>query len=305
MQAIVEPGTIADLATDAAMAGYQVTTRLIRDWTEAGLLEYPLKRPAGKGHGSRPALYTANQRMLFLTLLHHRPANTISSIARIPVGIWMYWGDQYVPLRQVRRAMSTWIGDPRVSLRRARDTAREILRQLDNPRATARARRELIETLTDLAYTARPDYARLEDAVRGVFEPGSGQVHRAVGHPEAPLMADSVIDLVKARITAVRLLATGQVDDWAFYRARQVHLVAYAEYAVQWKMLAAAAPAQNRDIYEPVTAEIALNSACGHLLTAIGMAALYPQRAAQLGTVAAPVAERAAEQIKNVFLTDA
>ena len=119
--------------------------------------------------------------------------------------------------------MNTWIGDPRVSLRRARDTAREILRQLDNPQATARARRELIETLTHVAYTARPDYARLEQAVRAVFEPGSEQVRRAVGHPEVPLVADSVIDLVKARITTVRLLAADQVNDRALYRARQVH----------------------------------------------------------------------------------
>ena len=46
----------------------------------------------------------ASQRNLFLTLLHHRSGNGINSLARIPVGIWMYWGDEYVPLRQVRRA---------------------------------------------------------------------------------------------------------------------------------------------------------------------------------------------------------
>lgn len=201
--------------------------------------------------------------------------------------------------------MNTWIGDPRASLRRARETAREILRQLDNPRATAAARRELIATLTNVAYTARPDYVHLEQAIRDVFEPGSEQVRRAVGHPDAPLVADSVIDLVKARLTAVRLLAAGQADDQVFYHARQVHLVAYAEYAVRWQMLAAAAPAQEPCMYEPVTAEIALNSACGHLLTTIGMAVLYPERAAQLSASASPVAARAAQQVKSIFLTDA
>jgi len=285
---ITEPGTITDLVNDAALAGYQANARLIRDWTQAGLLDYPQKRSAGKGHGSRPALYPANQRMMLLTLLHHRPGNGISSIARIPVGIWMYWGDQYVPVRQVRRAMNTWVGDPRVSLRRARETAREVLGQLDNPQATASARRELLRELTQVAYTARTNFDHLERAIRNVFEPSNKQLRRAVGHPAAPLSTDSIIDLIKARLMAVRLLAEDQVDDAAFDTARQVHLMAYAEYAIQRPILVAAAPAQNPDMYEPVSAEIALNSCCGHLLTSIGLAAMYPERAAQLNRSAQP-----------------
>lgn len=54
---ITGPGTINDLVSDAAAAGHEITTRLIRDWTEHGLLDKPQKRPAGKGHGapSRPS----------------------------------------------------------------------------------------------------------------------------------------------------------------------------------------------------------------------------------------------------------
>ena len=54
---ITEPGTIGDLVADATAAGYQASARLIRDWTEHGLLDYPQRRPAGKGHGSAAALY--------------------------------------------------------------------------------------------------------------------------------------------------------------------------------------------------------------------------------------------------------
>jgi hypothetical protein len=50
---ISEPGTIDDLVADAGAAGYEASARLIRDWTQHGLLDYPQKRPAGKGHGSR------------------------------------------------------------------------------------------------------------------------------------------------------------------------------------------------------------------------------------------------------------
>lgn len=282
-------GTIHQLTADAAAAGHQVTVRMIRDWTEAGLLDYPQRRPAGKGRGSRQALYPATQRSLFLTLLHHRSSNGISSLARIPVGIWMYWGDEFVPLRQVRRAMNTWLGDPRDSLRRARETAGEVVRQLDNPAAAPAARRELRNALADLAYTGRPDFARLERAVSEVFDAGFGTLRRAVGHPAAPAMSESVITMLKARLAAVDLLRTGKVSDHDFYTARHVHRVAYAEYAASQQFFAMHAPPDNPDMYEPVTAEAALNACCGHLLTSIGLASLYPERAGQIGVEPAPV----------------
>jgi hypothetical protein len=274
------PGTIDDLVADAAEAGYEITVRLVRDWTQAGLLDRPRKRPAGRGRGSSQALYPENQRQLLLTLLSKRPDNGIPSLARIPVGIWMYWGDEYVPLRQARRALLTWIGDPRVSLRRAKETAQAILGQLDNPAATPAARRELRNALTDIGYTGRLDTDRLERAVFDVFEPDNRQIRRAVGHPAAPLMADSVIGVAEARLTAVGLLRDGRVTDQAFYQARHAHLMAYAEYAANQPIFAGSAP--DPDMYEPVTAEKALNDCCTHLLTAIGLEAMHPERATQL-----------------------
>jgi hypothetical protein len=256
-----------------------------------GLLDNPRKRPAGKGHGSSPALYPANQRELLLTLLSKRPGNGIKSLARIPVSIWMYWGDEYVPLRQARRALKTWIGDPRVSMDRAKETAREILHQIDNPAATDAARRELVAVLADIAYRAQPDYDALEHAVRAVFEPGSRHVRRAVGHVTAPMMTDSVVGLIEARLTAVRLLLADKVSEEAFYQARYAHLMAYADYALRQPALAAST-ALGKNIYEPVTAEIAINTCCGHLLTTIGLENLYPERAGQLRSASPPQAVR-------------
>ena len=288
MSEVTGPGTIDQMVADAAARGHQVTIRLVRDWTEAGLLDYPQRRPAGKGRGSRQALYPANQRNLFLTLLHHRSGNGISSLARIPVGIWMYWGDEYVPIRQVRRAMNTWLGDPRASMRRARETAVEMSRQLDNPAATSAARRELREALADLAYTGRADFGRLERAITEVFEAGFGTLRRAVGHPAAPVMADSVIVMLRARLRAVDLLREGKVTDEDLYAARHGHQVAYAEYAARQRFFAMHAPAENPGMYEAVTAENALNACCGHLLTTIGLASLFPERASQINAAPAP-----------------
>lgn len=280
--------TIDQLVTDAANCGHVVTPRLIRDWTEVGLLDHPRRRPAGKGHGSRKSLYPENQRRLLLTLLHHRPENNISSLARIPVGIWMYWGQEFVPLRQVRVAMNTWLGDPRVSLRKARETAREVTKLLDSPAATKSARTRLRQTLGDIAYTGTADFEQLDRAVRAVFEPGARRVHRAIGHPEAPITADSVVDLIRARMHAAERLAAGEVTDAEFVQARDAHLVMYAQYALSQARYAASAPAASPDVYEPVTAERALNDCCGDLLTSLGMANLYPQRAAEIATEPAP-----------------
>ena len=38
-------------------------------------------------------------------------------------------------------------------------------------------------------------------------------------------------------------------------------------------------------MYEPVTAENALIACCGHLLTTIGLARLYPEQASQINSI--------------------
>jgi len=146
----------------------------------------------------------------------------------------------------------------------------------------------VLEALTDIAYTGHADLDSLTQAVRDVFEPGASAIRRAVGHPEAPLMADSLIMLIRARLEAVARLAGGAVTDDELCQARHAHLLAYAEYAIGQPAFAAWAPAATPDMYEPVTAENTLVNACGHLLTALGLNALHPQRAAQIQATSAP-----------------
>jgi hypothetical protein len=273
---ITEPGTIDTLVADAAGHDRRVTRRLVRDWTENGLLDYPDKRPAGRGQGSRPALYPATQRMLFLTLLHHREGNGIRRLARIPVGIWLYWGEAYVPLSQARRAFMTWLGNPGVSKEHAKATAKTILDQIAHPDATPKARRELLGVLTDIGYTGRFTTEPLEQALRRVFEPGHGQIRRALGHPDAPITTDAFIDLVRARFTATLRLNAGKVSDEDFLQARRAHLIHYADYARRQPLFAASVPQPAAGMYESADLETALNQCCSHLLTTIGLAALYP-----------------------------
>ncbi|MGX5183067.1 hypothetical protein ACWKT5_09635 [Streptomyces avermitilis] len=289
MSSISGPATIDQLVHDAAGQGSAVTTRLIRDWTEKGLLDYPQHRPAGKGHGSHPALYNEKQRHLLLTLLHHRKQGVgIRTLAQIPVGLWIYWGDEFVPLRQVRVAMATWIGDPRVSLRRARQIAQEILTQLDHQAATPAARKTLLDMLANAAYTGRIDLASLESAVRAVFEPGFGSLHRVVGHLSAPLTVDSQVGIIDARLRAGAKLVAGEFSDVDFRSARHGHLLGYAQYMRDQPVLAAQAPADHPGMYEPVTFESTLNQSCEHLLTMLGLGMVYPERVAEFARLPTP-----------------
>ena len=51
-------------------------------------------------------------------------------------------------------------------------------------------------------------------------------------------------------------------------------------------------PRENPAMYEPVTAENAVNAWCGHLLTTIGLASLYPRAGQPDRRVSAPLGRR-------------
>jgi hypothetical protein len=287
---VTEPGTIDDLVADDKRVGERATPRLIRDWTAAGLLDAPARRPAGKGHGSLPALYPPAQRELLVSLLHHRHRNGIRSLARIPVFVWMYWGESYVPLRQVRIALTTWLDDATTSLKAARQTAQELTAQLAHPQATHAARTRLRNVLAQMAYTGGRDAEldQLEQAVRAVFEPGHGRVRRAVGHPEAALMSETTVHLLHARLTALTLLRDNAITDDDFRAARHAHLVTFAEYAAKQPTFAATTPGDQPDLYAPLNPELALAQCCGNLLTTLGLQAMHPDAADHIRRAPAP-----------------
>lgn len=280
---ITEPGTIDDLRTDATAKGHQVSVRLIRDWTQAGLLDRPRRRPAGRGRGSAPALYSVNQRKLFVTLLDKRDESPrIPSLARIPVWFWMYWGDDYVPLAQARRAFMTWLDD-HTSLAHAEATARAVLKQFADRNATRSARRRFIELLTEINYTGHiEDPDELEQAWRDVFQPGATHIDKAVGDLRAPITVEAAVQAGQARALAAQNLRDGKISDTALRHARQAHLVHYAEYAQNQATYAAKVPPNMTNMFEKATVEDAVNNCCRHLLTAIGLETMFPERAGQM-----------------------
>jgi hypothetical protein len=102
------------------------------------------------------------------------------------------------------------------------------------------------------------------------------QIRKAIGHPTALVMTDSLIGMMKAHLTAVNEWTASKVTDEAVIQARDAHLFASAEYVSKQPFLAAASPPGSRQLYSPVTAEGTLNNCCSNLLLAIGLETMYP-----------------------------
>ncbi len=256
-----------------------MTVRLVTDWVAQGLLDRPARRPKGRGKGSAKAVYGRNQRMLFLTLLDKRQQGAIHvrNLAQVPIFLWLYWGEDYVPVRQALRALTTWLGDSRSNRDRSRQAAESMLGLLDHPSATSAARRELKDVLAEIAYTGRLDRDRLQQAVVQVFEPPAvfGPLARALGHPGAPLTAGTVIRLIEARIAAATEVRSGRISAEFLTHCRQVHLAARSEYLTLLPSIAdhdwGAARQLYADVLGPDAHQVWFDSCGTDLLTVIGL----------------------------------
>jgi len=277
------PGTVDDLIADAEAHGHGATPRLVTDWVGAGLLDKPAHQAKGRGKGSAKGSYTAHQRRLFLSLLDKRSqgARHVSTLARIPIFIWLYFGDDFVPTRQTARALRTWLGDSSTSMEVARKSANEMLGLLDHPAATLADRRQLREALADITWKGRvDDWVRLETAVRRVFEPPQvfGKLNRGIGHPAAMLTAESVLGLIEARLTASFAVQARQVDEETLDRARQLHLSNWAEYVRRVPELRAQASGSFAAVFTEGTLQEQCDNCGRDLLTIIGLEKMRTNR---------------------------
>jgi hypothetical protein len=92
----------------AAAAGTPVSSRLITDWVSLGLLDRPEKRSLGY-RGSLPGDWPAAQGDLLKLLLGLRAqGRAVEALCNIPVRLWLTEGDVWIPMRQARRALTTW-----------------------------------------------------------------------------------------------------------------------------------------------------------------------------------------------------
>jgi hypothetical protein len=264
----------------------------VTDWVSRGLLDHPEKRPLGHARGSLPALYTPQQRDLFLALLDKRRdgATHIKSLARIPIWLWLYYGDEWVPTRQVSRALKSWLGDYSVSRQAAARNATEMMKQFDHPDATLAARRRLHLALTEVARNRRiVDRAGLERAVRDVFEPATvfGAVRRGVGPSMMPVNADAVVPYIEARLASAHAISSSRVNEEFLNRARDEFRLSWAEYNRMRPHLSAQAGDQHAWMFDADTPESQLNDCANSFHTLLGFLLLTAKREARAASTAA------------------
>jgi hypothetical protein len=168
--------TSADLLDEARHRGYsKASSRLIVDWTELGLLDTPKRR--GTGRGSKPAVWSDNQAELFFTLLNkRRTVKRLATLYPIPVFIWLGWGEGYVPIRQVRKVMRSFVARRgKTSATAAANTADDYFRTLGVKRPTPIQRDNLNQVLSKLSAAHRSELGhfqdQLDEALRAIIAP--------------------------------------------------------------------------------------------------------------------------------------
>jgi hypothetical protein len=139
------------LIASAEAEGLTASPRLLRNWIDEGLLDRRLVRGRGPRRGVARGVWSENQRQLFLLLLGKRQREAVrrdSTLANIPVWLWLTRGDDHVPTTQVQRALRTWAVPARYPPgHSAAATARRVVAQLAHPDASSAARRRLREAI--------------------------------------------------------------------------------------------------------------------------------------------------------------
>lgn len=261
--------TADDLIAAARKAGYpDLTARAITDWVQRGLLDRPTRQSKGRGQGSAKGTFPEAQKDLLLLLLDKRSDNPgVMQLQVVPIAIWLYWGDDYVPTRQVLRALTKWAKHNETSSEsRAREGIEALLAQLVHPDASETARRAFNRTLMQAATSQTRIPNDLSKRISDVVDPHDEG--RTPGPPGIPLNPDALVRSWLMQRRAMRKLIAGDVRNGDLERAREELRRAMAEYTLIQPLVAASVPADpyNRIQANPLELEVLVQNAAKSLL---------------------------------------
>lgn len=224
--------TNLDLMLEAGVRGYSLTERQIVDWTARGLIDQPRRR--GTGRGSERAVRSDNQaRLLFELLRMHRHTPKLAALANMPVYVWLGWGENYVSIRQVRRAMRTFvIGHANEPARKARQSASDHIARLGLGKVPKAVRTRLEDVLIAMSSAPQAGLGKHRDeferALRDVVAPERTDL-------ELPQI-ETTVALVDARMRGAAIFREGNDQETfpdslmrrlqAFYKATRPDYIA-------------------------------------------------------------------------------
>ncbi len=252
-----------ELVALAAASGLTATKRLIRRWVQLGLLDHPSRVGLGRGRGIR-ATWSGHQAQMLLRLLKAQQSGaSVAAPCRLPVWLWLRWGDEFVPLRQVRQALATWqsfVENPTWSGSEA--ASRAVVAALAAPGARRAVRTRLRGVVARQAF-GDFDADELRTAAKDAMHEGA--VRDASRARLAA--ADDYTDLVTARKAALDQLQ--QITEEEFTEARDVYRLAVVRYKADQPKLAK--DPEIGSFYSPRTVEEEVNAACIDLITLVGL----------------------------------
>jgi hypothetical protein len=283
--------TRAEMLEQAHISSLSLSDRHLTDLIEDGLINGPCKN--GLPGGGSEAVWPQEQLDLLLMVLkkqqeldqragHHVYARKL--LCNIPVCTWLYWGEAYIPLDQVKRAMVTWARAYRQSPKsKAKQSARHLTRLSASPRSDRNDKEVLIKRIITLATSGESlkdnEVEDLLYLLKDVIDPED--IGEAKGPARAKLSAEAVVGLIHARLTAINHLSaqSGEISiipDTIWHWARTTHLFVSQLYK-QTQPEYASDPTLDsvmKGLFEPLNMSEMLNNACGHLLAVLGLGIL-------------------------------
>jgi hypothetical protein len=210
----------------------------------------------------------------------------LPALALIPLGIWLGWGEEYVPVRQARKALKTWFGNGRRRREVCQEAAKGVLGQLDHPMASETSRNRLVRLYAEVTYRGKmtpSQQAELEDAARAVFEPrtvfGTSGLIRAVGPAQAPFTVESFMVRTASVTAAIEAVRKDEVTEAILRQARRVYRASKEHYFAMRPVLEAQATGQIAQMFAETNGEAEINNIGRDLLGVIGLLLTAPASA--------------------------
>jgi hypothetical protein len=263
--------TRAELVTIAQAAGFpHANEALVSAWAQDGLLAKGVNIGRGKG-GDRGALYVWSeaQKNLFLSVLkfHVPGTKAVPRLLGIPTCTWLYWGWQYVPLVQLRKAMEKWSFHRTKAghnLRRTEPDVRRVVKTWRDPSGSAADRRALEDALTDAYVHQTWDTSRLLRLGRAALDPAG---HRKLRLPRETTIED-VITLLLLEMHGHQLLPKATDEQFAHVQhAQRQHA---RNYIRNWRRTAKEASDIPID-FEPPSVAMFMDLSCSDVVQQLGL----------------------------------
>jgi hypothetical protein len=264
----------------AGKAGYEVSERLVTDWASLGLLDHPERQKGASGKRGAVYLWSDNQLGLFLSLLHHRSSvKHVGELATIPVSLWLLWGEPWVELRQVRRAISTWTGGhlKASSDEKAVTSARAIVKSFARPGSTRAQRMSLREEMVWAGLDGEIERERVVPLINAVIDPAGSGKGFGPFQASGENIADYYFFLTRAAVEVETL------SDGLFVEARARYRDFLLAYLRDWTFLHGL-PEYGPGFEQP-TMQLMINNSCRDLLGTLAQILAAEERGTELPPV--------------------